>query len=112
VLKANAPAKLFLQQADEELPILADLFQLSSAERALLAKVRKHAQWSSAYVQLAGGGLIRLIPDAWTRWLVSQDDHDRALREQAVREAGGDLRQAVTTLAQRSPYGRAGGLHA
>jgi hypothetical protein len=114
VLKANAPAKLFLQQVDEELPILEDLFQLSPAEIALLAKARKHAQWSSAYLQIAGGGggLIRLIPDAVTRWLVSQDDHDRAMREQAVREAGGDLRQAVATLAQRSPHGRAGGLHA
>ncbi len=114
VLKANAPAKLFLQQAEEDMPILEDLFQLSSAEIALLAKARKHEQWSSAYLQLAGGGggLIRLIPDAWTRWLVSQDDHDRAMREQAVREAGGDLRQAVATLAQRYPHGRAGGLHA
>ena len=114
VLRANAPATLFLQQDPSERAVLQDLFHLSDVEVALFDHVRKHAGWSSAYLRLPGhtGGLIRLVPDAFTRWLVSQDDRERALREQTCRETGGDLRQAVQTLAARYPHGLQGGAHA
>src|SRR5712691_7034503 len=114
VLRANAPATLFLQQDPSEMAVLRSLFALSDAEVALFEHVRKHEGWSSAYLRLPGqtGGLIRLVPDACTRWLVSQDDRERAMREQAIVEAGGDIRQAVATLAQRSPQGVTGGPHA
>ena len=114
VLRANAPATLFLQQDPSERAVLQDLFHLSDTEVALFDHVRKHAGWSSAYLRLPGhtGGLIRLVPDAFTRWLVSQDDRERALREQTCRETGGDLRQAVQTLAARYPHGLQGGAHA
>jgi conjugal transfer ATP-binding protein TraC len=111
VLRANAPATLFLQQDPSERAVLQDLFHLSDVEVALFDQVRKHAGWSSAYLRLPGhtGGLIRLVPDAFTRWLVSQEDQERALREQIARETGGDLRQAVQTLATRYPHGLQGG---
>ena len=72
VLRANAPATLFLQQDPSERAVLQDLFHLSDMEVALFDHVRKHAGWSSAYLRLPGhtGGLIRLVPDAFTRWLV------------------------------------------
>ena len=62
-----------------EMPLLRDLFELSDAEVALFDHVRKHDGWTSAYLRLPGqtGGLMRLVPDAFTRWLVSQDDRDR-----------------------------------
>jgi hypothetical protein len=114
VLRANAPATLFLQQDPSERAVLQDLFHLSDAEVVLFDHVRKHAGWSSAYLRLPGhtGGLIRLVPDAFTRWLVSQDNRERALREQICRETGGDLRQAVQTLAAQYPHGLQGGGHA
>ena len=86
VLRANAPATLFLQQDPSERAVLQDLFHLSDVEVALFDHVRKHAGWSSAYLRLPGhtGGLIRLVPDAFTRWLVSQEDRERALREQTL----------------------------
>jgi conjugal transfer ATP-binding protein TraC len=114
VLRANAPATLFLQQDPREITVLQDLFELSDAEVALFDQVRKHEGWSSAYLRLPGhtGGIIRLVPDAYTRWLVSQDDGERALREEAVTEACGDVREAVATLAQRYPHGLRGGAHA
>jgi hypothetical protein len=94
--------------------VLQDLFHLSDVEVALFDQVRKHAGWSSAYLRLPGhtGGLIRLVPDAFTRWLVSQDDRERTLREQTCRATGGDLRQAVQMLAAQYPYGLQGGAHA
>lgn len=112
VLRANAPATLFLEQDPREIAVLQDLFELTDAEVQLFAQVRKHAGWSSAYLRLPGqtGGVIRLVPDACTRWLVSQDAQERARREQAVQESGGDIRQAVATLAQRYPHGFHGGL--
>ena len=103
MLRANAPATLFLQQDPSERAVLQDLFHLSDVEVALFDHVRKHAGWSSAYLRLPGhtGGLIRLVPDAFTRWLVSQEDRERALREQTCQ---GDRR--------RSPPGGADAGHA
>ena len=110
-IRANADAVLFLQQEASELAKIKELFELSEAEAALIGQAKKHPGWSSAYLRLHGneGGLIRLIPDAHTRWLVSQDSRERTLREQAFAETGGDLRQAIATLAQRYPYGLGGG---
>jgi hypothetical protein len=111
VLRANALATLFLQQDPREITVLQHLFELSDAEVALFDHVRKHDGWSSAYLRLPGhtGGLVRLVPDAYTRWLVSQEERERARRDQARAAAGGDLRQAVATLAQRYPQGLTGG---
>jgi hypothetical protein len=114
VLRANAPATLFLQQDPREIAVLQGLFELSDAEVALFDHVRKHAGWSSAYLRLPGhaGGIIRLVPNALTRWLVSQDDRERAMRNEVLTATGGDLCQAVALLAQRYPQGPAGGQHA
>jgi conjugal transfer ATP-binding protein TraC len=114
VLRANAPATLFLQQDPSEMGMLQALFHLSDVEVALCDHVRKHQGWSSAYLRLPGhtGGLIRLVPDAFTRWLVSQEDQERALRELTRRTTGGDLRQAVQILAARYPHGLQGGVYA
>jgi conjugal transfer ATP-binding protein TraC len=111
VLKGNAAVKLFLTQDADEMAMVQQVFRLSDTEGALLGQVHKHAGWSSAYLYVTGqaGGLVRLVPDAYTRWLVSQETHERALREQALAEAGGDLRAAVTRLAQRYPQGLTGG---
>jgi len=114
VLRANAPATLFLQQDPREIAVLQGLFELSDAEVALFDHVRKHAGWSSAYLRLPGqtGGLIRLVPDAFTRWLVSQDDRERALRAEVLTATDSDLRETVALLAQRYPQGLTGGQHA
>jgi conjugal transfer ATP-binding protein TraC len=111
VLRGNAPAKLFLQQDPQEMAALQEVFKLAEPELALFKEVRKHEGWSAAYLQLPAhtGGLVRLVPDAFTRWLVSQDDRERALREEAIARAEGDIRRAVTTLAQRYPQGLTGG---
>jgi hypothetical protein len=111
VLRKGSPTTLFLQQEAEEIAEMHALLKLTPVEQALLGQVRRHDGWSSAYLRLPGqtGGLIRIVPDAYTRWLVSQDDHDRAMRDQALLETGGDLHQAITTLAQRYPHGRTGG---
>jgi hypothetical protein len=101
VLRANAPATLFLQQDPQEVARLKELFTLSDAEVAVFDRVHKHADWSSAYLRLPGGtgGLIRLIPDHLTQWLVGQDEQTRCAREQAVAAAGGDLRLALARKA-------------
>ena len=52
---------------------------------------------------------MRLVPDAYTRWLVSQDDRERAMREEAAASAGGNIQAAVVSLAQRYPHGGTGG---
>ena len=108
VLRANAPATLFLQQDPREIHLVRDLFELSPAEVALFEEgVRKHERWSSAYLRLPGqsGGVVRLVPDPFTRWLATQVDAELQLREQAVAAAGGDLRQAVQMLARQYPHG-------
>jgi type IV secretory system conjugative DNA transfer VirD4/TraG family protein/LAGLIDADG DNA endonuclease family protein len=113
VLQKNAPAKLFLQQDPQELADIQTLFKLADSEVALFAHVRKHAAWSSGYLQLPGktGGLVRLVPDAYTRWLVSQDDREKAVREQAILRQGGHVREAVALLAQQYPHGLPSGAH-
>ena len=112
VLRANAPATLFLQQDPREIHLVRDLFELSPAEVALFDEaVRKHDHWSSAYLRLPGqsGGVVRLVPDPYTRWLATQVDAELQLRDQALAAAGGDLRQAVQTLARQYPHGLSGG---
>jgi hypothetical protein len=111
VLRANAPATLFLQQDPGEMAVLQHLFELSDTEVALVTQVRKHEGWSSAYLRLPGhtGGIVRLVPDAYTRWLVSQDDRERTMRAEAVASAGGNIQAAVVSLTQRYPHGGTGG---
>ena len=87
---------------------MRDLFELAPAEVALFEDaVRKHDDWSSAYLRLPGqaGGVVRLVPDAATRWLATQGDAEVQVRAQALAAAGGDLRQAIATLARQSPHG-------
>jgi hypothetical protein len=89
-----------------------DLFELSPAEVALFEEaVRKHDRWSSAYLRLPGqsGGVVRLVPDPSTRWLATQVDAELQLRNQVLAQTGGDLRQAVQTLARQYPHGLSGG---
>src|SRR5712691_2256788 len=114
VLRKGSPTTLFLQQEAEEIAEMQSLLKLTVTEQELLGHVQRHAGWSSAYLRLPNhtGGLIRLVPDAYTRWLVSQEDRERAMRDQAIAEAAGDLGKAVTMLAQRYPQGLMGGPHA
>jgi hypothetical protein len=107
VLRANAPTTLFLQPDPGELTTLQELFALSDTEVQLLSQVRKHDGWSSAYLRLPGhtGGLVRLVPDAYTRWLVSQATQERQARAQAIADHRGDIRQAIAWLAARYPQG-------
>jgi hypothetical protein len=107
VLRANAPTTLFLQPDPGELTMLHDLFALTETEVHLLTQVRKHEGWSSAYLRLPGqaGGLIRLVPDAYTRWLVSQAPQERQARAHAIADHGGNIRQAVAWLAATYPQG-------
>ena len=105
VLRANALATLFLQQDPREIAQIKTIFELSDTEGALVAQVRKQAGWSSAYLHLAGqaGGIVRLVPDALTEWLLAQDEQTRAGRAQAIHEAGGDIRQALARGAWKAP---------
>jgi hypothetical protein len=100
VLRGLAGAKLFLQQDPSELAKIQEIFKLTLEEMQLLSHVRKHSGWSSAYLQLPGktGGMIRLVPDRLTQWLVGQDPQTRREREAALVAHGGDIHAAIASL--------------
>jgi conjugal transfer ATP-binding protein TraC len=104
VLRANSSSVLFLQQDSREVAILKELFELSDAEVALFDHVRKREDWSSGYLRLPnqGGGLVRILADDYTKWVMSQRDSDRPIREEAIMKAGGDIRQAIAQLLSRN----------
>jgi hypothetical protein len=106
-IRDNAGAALFLQQHPEEVEHMRRLFDLSEQEVAVLKTVRKRARWSEAYLRLMDhtGGVVRIVPDPYLRWLASQHPAERAAREAAVQVAEGDLHQALLTLATRYPEG-------
>jgi hypothetical protein len=110
VLRKGSPVTLFLQQEAEELAEMHALLKLTPGEHAVLGQVRRYTGWSSAYLRMPGatGGLIRIVPDPYTRWLVSQQDAEKALRDQAIAAAGGNIRAAVARLAARYPDGLTG----
>ena len=105
-IKNNAGNYLFLQQNPEEVGTVKKLFDLSDQEEKLLHLVRRRDNWSEGYLwQPEGkGGVIRLVPDPFSRWLVSQDADEKAAREK-LREEYGDLNRAVAELARKYPGG-------
>ncbi|MGE3540224.1 MAG: TraC family protein [Candidatus Tectimicrobiota bacterium] len=108
-IRDNAGAALFLQQHPEEVEHMRTVFDLSDQEVAVLKTVRKRTRWSEAYLRLTDhtGGVVRIVPDPYLRWLATQHPAERAAREAAVQVAGGDLHQALLALAARHPDGLA-----
>jgi conjugal transfer ATP-binding protein TraC len=100
-IRDNSGFAYFLQQNPEEVETMRTLFDLTEPEVALLKTVRRRPGWSEAYLRLPEqqGGLIRLIPDPYLRWLATQQPQERAQRQAALDAAGGDLHQAVAALA-------------
>ena len=86
---------------------MGDLFSLADQETRLLRLVRRRDNWSEGYLwQPEGrGGVIRLVPDPFLRWMASQKPHEKAVRERLKGELGNDLSGAVSALARRYPDG-------
>ena len=106
-IKNNSGNYLFLQQNPEEIGTVKELFNLSEQEARLLALVHKRETWGEGYLwQPEGaGGVIRLVPDPFLRWLASQKPHEKGARERLRDELGGDLTAAVSHLARQYPVG-------
>ena len=98
---------MFLQQNPEEIGTIISLFNLTEQEGRLLSKVHRRDTWGEAYLwQPEGrGGIIRLVPDPFLRWLASQKPHERGAREKLRAEMNGDLMGAVSRLAREHPLG-------
>ena len=90
-IKNNSGNYLFLQQNPEEIGTVKELFNLSEQEARLLALVHKRETWGEGYLwQPEGaGGVIRLVPDPFLRWLASQKPHEKGAREKLRDELGG-----------------------
>lgn len=104
VIRSIAGLRLFLQQAGGELPKLKDLFDLTDAEMQVFRQVKRHADWSSGYLQVDGGhgGVLRLIPDLYTKLLMAQDSALAQRRRALLAETGGDLARTMRTLLQEA----------
>ena len=106
-IKNNSGNYLFLEQNPEEIGRVRDLFNLTDQEVRLIRLVRRRDTWSEGYLwQPEGrGGVIRLVPDPFLRWMASQKPHEKAVRERLKVELGGDLNNAVSALARGYPQG-------
>ena len=113
-IKNNSGNYLFLQQNPEEIGTVRELFNLTDQEARLLALVHRRETWGEGYLwQPEGaGGVIRLVPDPFLRWLASQKPHEKGERERLQGELGGDLTAAVSQLARRHPMGLPQGMAA
>ena len=111
-VKNNAGNYVLLQQNPEQIGIMADLFDLTEQERRLITKVHRRDTWGEAFLWQpdGAGGIIRLVPDPFLRWLASQKPHERGAREKLKAELGGDLMGAVSQLAREYPLGLPMGL--
>lgn len=105
-IKNNAGNYALLQQNPEEIAEVKELFDLSDQEERVMHQVRKRDEWGEFYWwQPEGrGGIVRLVPDPFSRWLVSQQQEEKAAREKLKREKG-NLSQAVAELARKYPSG-------
>ena len=105
-IKNNAGNYALLQQNPEEVAAVRKLFDLSDQEERVLHQVRKRDEWGEFYWwQPEGqGGVVRLVPDPFSRWLVSQQQEEKAARERLKRERG-SLSEAVAELARTYPSG-------
>ena len=105
-IKNNAGNYALLQQNPEEVAAVRKLFDLSDQEERVLHQVRKRDEWGEFYWwQPEGkGGVVRLVPDPFSRWLVSQQQEEKAARERLKRERG-SLSEAVAELARKYPAG-------
>ena len=106
-IKNNSGNYVFLQQNPEEIGTIMSLFNLTEQERRLLSKVHRRDTWGEAYFWQpdGGGGIIRLVPDPFLRWLASQKPQERGAREKLRAEMDGDLMGAVSSLAREHPLG-------
>ena len=106
-IKNNSGNYLFLEQNPEEIGTVKELFNLTDQETRLLRLVHRRDNWSEGYLwQPEGrGGVIRLVPDPFLRWMASQKPHEKAVRERLKAELGDDLSGAVSALARRYPMG-------
>ena len=106
-VKNNSGNYVLLQQNPEQIGIIAELFDLTEQEVRLLSKVHVRPTWGEAFMWQpdGAGGIIRLVPDPFLRWLASQKPHERGAREKLKAELGGDLMGAVSQLAREYPQG-------
>ena len=106
-VKNNSGNYVLLQQNPEQIGIIAQLFDLTEQEVRLLSKVHVRPTWGEAFMWQpdGAGGIIRLVPDPFLRWLASQKPHERGAREKLKAELGGDLMGAVSKLAREYPLG-------
>ena len=106
-VKNNSSNYVLLQQNPEQIGIIAELFDLTEQEVRLLSKVHVRSTWGEAFLWQpdGAGGIIRLVPDPFLRWLASQKPHERGAREKLKNDLGGDLMGAVSQLAREYPLG-------
>ena len=106
-IKNNSGNYLFLQQNPEEIGTVKELFNLSEQEARLLALVHKRETRGEGYLRQpeGAGGVVRLVPDPFLRWMASQKPHEKGAREKLRDELGGDLTAAVSQLARQYPVG-------
>ena len=106
-VKNNSGNYVLLQQNPEQIGIIADVFDLTEQEVRLLSKVHVRPAWGEAFLWQPdnAGGIIRLVPDPFLRWLASQKPREKGARERLKAEKNGDLMGAVSQLAREYPLG-------
>ena len=106
-VKNNSGNYVLLQQNPEQIGIIAEVFDLTEQEVRLLSKVHVRPTWGEAFLWQPdnAGGIIRLVPDPFLRWLASQKPHEKGARERLKAHKNGDLMGAVSQLAREYPLG-------
>jgi hypothetical protein len=102
-IKGLAGIRYFLQQEADEIELMRELFDLSEAEVSVIKTVRRHSGWSELYVRIPNhqGGVVRIVPDPYLRYMATQDLAEQDEREAALARAGGDWHAALCQLARQ-----------
>jgi conjugal transfer ATP-binding protein TraC len=100
-IKGLAGIRYFLQQESDEIELMRDLFSLREAEVRVLKSVGRRQGWSEIYLRIPReeGGVVRLVPDPYLRYMATQDEGEQAAREAALAASGSDFHRALCDLA-------------
>jgi hypothetical protein len=104
-LLANAAMRLFLRQEARELTYVKEALKLTDEAIDAISTLKTvRGNYSTAYLMngTRGQGTVQIDPGPWEFWIASSDPaRDEPLRQQALRETGGDGWAALKLLVQQ-----------
>jgi hypothetical protein len=104
-LLANAAMRLFLRQEARELSYVKEALKLTDEAIDAISTLKTvRGQYSTAYLMngTRGQGTIQIAVGPWEYWIASSDPaRDEPIRQQALRETGGDSWKALKLLVQQ-----------